>query len=79
MDIESANLPPICHASEEDLLGVLAADFGATLTLLRNIATELAGPGTFTSFTMQTIPYAEWNRLMAVRSRDSGAKSYMGT
>jgi len=53
-------------------LGVARVSVGsgpmtATLTLLRNIATELAGPGTFTSFTTQTIPYAEWNRLMADR------------
>jgi len=55
-------------------LGVARVSMGsgpmtATLTLLRNIATELSGPGTFTSFTTQTIPYAEWNRLMAERGR----------
>ncbi len=36
MDIESAKLPPIRQATEDDLQEVFAADFGATVTLVRN-------------------------------------------
>jgi 2-methylisocitrate lyase-like PEP mutase family enzyme len=62
--------PPVAELRK---LGVARVSVGsgpaaATLTLLRQIAEELAGPGTFSGFTTpQTVPYAEWNRLMAVR------------
>jgi 2-methylisocitrate lyase-like PEP mutase family enzyme len=54
-------------------LGVARVSVGsgpmcATLTLLQNIAKEFAGPGTYTAFTKQTVPSAEWNRLMAERA-----------
>ncbi len=59
--------PPVAQLRS---LGVARVTVGsgpavATLTLLRRIADELAGPGTFTSFTTNVLPYAEWNRLMA--------------
>jgi len=56
---------PGCPAVPElQALGVARVSVGsgpmtATLTLLRQIAADLAGPGTFTSFTVQTVPYAE--------------------
>jgi 2-methylisocitrate lyase-like PEP mutase family enzyme len=52
-------------------LGVARVSVGsgpmvATLTLLRRLAEELAGPGTYTAFTGPAIvPYPEWNRLLA--------------
>jgi 2-methylisocitrate lyase-like PEP mutase family enzyme len=63
--------PPV---AELRMLGVARVSVGAgpanaTLTLLRQIAEELAGAGTFTGFTTpQTVPGSEWNRLMAARS-----------
>jgi hypothetical protein len=40
------------------------------LTLLRKIAEELAGPGTFAGFTApHVLPYTEWNKLMAGRDK----------
>jgi 2-methylisocitrate lyase-like PEP mutase family enzyme len=62
---------PGCPAAPELRdLGVARVSVGpgpmaATLTLLRRLAEELAGPGTFTAFTGPgIIPYPEWNRLM---------------
>jgi 2-methylisocitrate lyase-like PEP mutase family enzyme len=61
--------PPV---AELEALGVARVSVGsgpmtASLTLLRRIAAELAGPGTFTAFTDGSAPYAEWNRLMEGR------------
>ena len=36
MDIETANQDPVRQASEDDLRGILAGDFGSTVTLVRN-------------------------------------------
>lgn len=51
MDIESAKLPPIRQATEDDLQVVFAADFGAAVTLVRNYGDRLeataAGDGRF--------------------------------
>ena len=57
--------PPI---PELERLGVRRVSVGsgpmrATMTLLKKIAAELSGPGTYTSFTQETISYAEANRL----------------
>ena len=41
MDIECTKLPPIPQATEEDLQAVFAADFGVTLTLVRNYGDRL--------------------------------------
>src|SRR5687768_10931005 len=41
MDIESAKLPPIRQATDDDLQAVFAADFGVTLSLLRNYGDRL--------------------------------------
>jgi 2-methylisocitrate lyase-like PEP mutase family enzyme len=63
-------VPPIPELRK---LGVARLSVGsgpasATLGLLRRIAEELAGPGTFTSFTeSQPYPYAELNRLLTAR------------
>jgi 2-methylisocitrate lyase-like PEP mutase family enzyme len=61
--------PPVAELEE---LGVARVSVGsgpmtAALTLLRRVAAELAGPGTFTAFTEGSAPYAEWNRLMGGR------------
>jgi 2-methylisocitrate lyase-like PEP mutase family enzyme len=68
--LAGAGTPPVAELRK---LGVARLSVGsgpavATLTLLRRIAEELAGPGTFTRFTSpETLPYTEWNKLMAVR------------
>jgi 2-methylisocitrate lyase-like PEP mutase family enzyme len=65
-----AGVPPV---PELRAMGVARLSVGsgpamATLSLLRRIAEELVGPGTFTGFTNpQILPYPEWNRLMASR------------
>ncbi len=57
--------PPI---GELERLGVRRVSLGsgpmrATMTLVRKIIAELIGTGTYTSFTQETISYAEANRL----------------
>jgi 2-methylisocitrate lyase-like PEP mutase family enzyme len=65
--------PGMPAVPELQALGVARVSVGsgpaaATLSLLRRIAEELAGPGTFTGFTAPgNLPYAEWNRLMESR------------
>jgi 2-methylisocitrate lyase-like PEP mutase family enzyme len=60
--------PPV---AELQALGVARVSVGsgpagAVLTLLRRIAEDLAGRGSFAGFTSpETLPYTEWNRLMA--------------
>jgi 2-methylisocitrate lyase-like PEP mutase family enzyme len=62
--------PGVPSAAELQKLGVARVSVGAgpanaTLTLLRQIADELAGQGTFSLFTSpQTVPGKDWNRLM---------------
>jgi 2-methylisocitrate lyase-like PEP mutase family enzyme len=69
---------PGCPSVPElQALGVARVSVGsgpatAVLTLLRDIAVDLAGPGTFTAFTARSLPYAEWNRLMERRPGSAG-------
>ena len=46
MDLESAKLPPIRQATENDLHGAFAADFGATIALVRNYGDRLEAAAT---------------------------------
>ena len=46
MDIEAATKAPITQATEDDLQGVLAGDFGATLRLVRNYGDRLEAAAT---------------------------------
>jgi hypothetical protein len=41
MDVESAKLPPIRQASEDDLRDAFAEDFGAAIALVRNYGDRL--------------------------------------
>jgi 2-methylisocitrate lyase-like PEP mutase family enzyme len=62
-------MPPVAELGR---LGVVRVSVGsgpmtATLTLVRRIAQELKGTGTYSAFTEGAVPYAEWNRLMGER------------
>ncbi len=62
--------PGVPSIPELAQLGVARVSVGggpmrATLTLLRRIADELRGPGVYTTFTQDTIPYGELNTLLA--------------
>jgi 2-methylisocitrate lyase-like PEP mutase family enzyme len=63
-------VPGTPAAAELRALGVArvsvgAGPAGATLSLLRRIADELASAGTFAGFTAQDVrPHSEWNQLM---------------
>ena len=46
MDIECAKLPPIPQATDDDLQAVFAADFGSTVTLVRNYGDRLEANAT---------------------------------
>jgi 2-methylisocitrate lyase-like PEP mutase family enzyme len=59
--------PPVAELAR---LGVARVSVGggparAALTVTRRVAEELLGPGTYTSFTRDTLSYAEVNRLLA--------------
>jgi 2-methylisocitrate lyase-like PEP mutase family enzyme len=63
-------VPGLPSVAELEKLGVARLSVGsgparATLSLLRRIAAELRGPGTFTSFTVDTISHGEVNSLVA--------------
>jgi 2-methylisocitrate lyase-like PEP mutase family enzyme len=63
--------PPVAELARLGVarLSVGSGAMSATLTVLRRVAEELAGPGTYTTFTENVIPSREWNALMASRGQ----------
>src|SRR5687768_6510612 len=79
MDIESATRPPIVQATEDDMQGVLAGDFGATLRLLRNygdrLEAEATAEGTF-RLAYYDATNGRWQQAEAPLGRDQVKEAF---